>query len=83
MDHVHLLVKMKSVQSPSEIANRLKGEPSNWINKMNFIKTNFAWQRGFAVFSISESFVNKIRYYIKNQEIHHRQISFLEELDNM
>jgi len=83
MDHIHLLVKMKPIQSPSEIANQLKGEPSNWINKMKFLETDFAWQSGFAVFSVSESFVNKIRQYIKNQEVHHRHVSYLEELDNI
>jgi len=83
MDHIHLLVKMKPIQSPSEIANQLKGEPSNWINKMKFLETDFAWQSGFAVFSVSESFVNKIRQYIKNQEVHNRNVSYLEELDNI
>ncbi len=81
MDHVHLLVRVKPTKAPADVANLFKGESSNWINKNNFIRGKFAWQNGYAVFSVSESQLPVIRKYIKNQEEHHRRKSFTEEWD--
>ncbi len=83
MEHIHLLAGLKPTQAPSDIANLIKGESSNWINSNNFIHGKFAWQRGYAVFSVSESQVDKVRHYIRNQEEHHRRKSFKEELENL
>lgn len=81
VDHLHLLIQLKPNQSPSTIANLLKGESSNWINKNDFIRGKFAWQNGYGVFSVSHSNVGKVRQYIKNQEEHHRRKTFKEEYD--
>lgn len=59
--------------------NDIKGESSHWLNEQNFLKAKFNWQRGFGVFSVSESNVEDVCNYIKNQEEHHRKISFTEE----
>lgn len=83
MEHVHLLVGLKPTQASSDIANLLKGESSNWTNKNDFIRVKFAWQTGFSVFSVSESLVDKVRRYIRNQEEHHRTITYKEELDSL
>ncbi len=83
MDHMHLLMGLTPTQAPSEIANLIKGESSHWVNSNDFIREKFVWQRGFAVFSVSESQVGKVRRYIKNQEEHHRKKSFREELDSL
>ena len=40
----------------------------------------FAWQHGYAGFSVSESNVEKVRNYIEAQEQHHARIPFKEEL---
>jgi len=34
---------------------------------------------GFAAFSVSQSNLGKVKDYIRDQEIHHRRISFAEE----
>ena len=80
-DHLHLLVKMKPTQTPAQIANLLKGESSNWINQNDFLKIKFSWQNGYGVFSVSESQLDKVRYYILNQEKHHQKMTYLEEVD--
>ena len=41
-DDLHLLIKMKPSQSPSQLANLLKGESSNWINQYEFLKIKFS-----------------------------------------
>ncbi len=40
----------------------------------------FAWQVGYAAFSVSQSNRAAVVRYIANQEEHHRKISFQEEL---
>ena len=80
-DHLHLLIKMKPIQSPAHIANLLKGESSNWINQKDFLKIKFSWQNGYGVFSVSESQLDKVRYYILNQEKHHQKMTYLKEVD--
>ncbi len=82
-DHVHLLISLNPSQSPSKVINLIKGESSNWINNMNLTIGKFSWQEGYSVFSVSYSNVNRVRDYIKNQQEHHRKISFAEEIDKM
>ncbi|HVF71233.1 MAG TPA: transposase, partial [Chthoniobacterales bacterium] len=54
-----------------------------WISK-TFPECNaFAWQEGYAAFTVSESQVPKVRRYIERQEEHHRTVSFLDEFKVM
>ncbi|NQT65304.1 MAG: IS200/IS605 family transposase [FCB group bacterium] len=78
-DHVHCLFSFNPKYSISKMINDIKGESSHWLNEQKLLKAKFNWQRGFSVFSVSESNVKNVRNYIKNQEEHHRKISFTEE----
>ncbi len=42
--------------------------------------TNFGWQDGYGVFSVSASKVQTVVKYIQNQPAHHKVKSFKEEL---
>jgi len=42
--------------------------------------SNFAWQTGYGVFSVSESNVAAVTKYIAGQEEHHKKHSFQKEL---
>jgi len=57
----------------------LKGESSYWINKNNLCKQKFEWQDEYFAISVSESMVDKVREYIKNQEDHHKMKTFEHE----
>ena len=78
-DHVHCLFSFNPKYSISKMINDIKGESSHWLNEQKLLKAKFNWQRGFGVFSVSESNVDGVRNYIKNQEGHHRKITFSEE----
>jgi hypothetical protein len=41
---------------------------------------NFYWQSGYGAFSVSSADVEEVVEYIAQQEIHHRVVSFQEEL---
>ena len=59
----------------------IKGESSFWINKNNVTKTKFEWSDEYFAVSISETHINKVRDYIKNQEEHHRKKTWKEEYE--
>jgi REP element-mobilizing transposase RayT len=83
LEHIHCIISLKSGQNIDRILMLLKGESSHWINKNKLTKTKFAWQDEYFAVSVSESAINKVRDYIKNQEEHHRKKSFMEEYDEL
>ncbi len=80
-DHIHLLTLIHPRLSVSWIVKKIKGESSHLINERSLLKYKFGWQPGYSSFSVSESMVEVIKDYIKNQEKHHRKMSFEEELE--
>ena len=80
-DHVHCLISLNQEQTTAKVAQLIKGESSFWINKNKLCKENFEWQDDYFAVSVSESGVNRVREYIKNQEIHHGTKTFQQEYD--
>ena len=78
-DHVHLLTKFKPTVSISEMLRQVKANSSKWVNEEKFKLRKFAWQDGYAAFSVSESQVGAVRRYIQTQEAHHRGQSYQDE----
>lgn len=78
-DHVHLLVKIHPSFAIADTIKLIKGNSSKWINENRKISARFEWQRGYGAFSVSESMSDTVKRYIKNQEEHHREISFKDE----
>ena len=77
-DHVHLLLGLKTTHRISDLMRDLKKDSSTWIAD-NF-SPGFAWQEGYAVFTVSASNVDAVRAYIGRQEEHHRKTTFADEL---
>lgn len=82
-DHIHILVGMRPDQSVADLLQDIKSASSKWINDNKFVKHRFEWQSGYGAFSYARTEINKVIDYIKNQEVHHNQISFKEEYINM
>lgn len=57
----------------------IKGSSSKWINEKKFVKGRFEWQEGYGAFAYSKSHVSNVIAYIKDQEMHHKKLSFIEE----
>jgi REP element-mobilizing transposase RayT len=57
----------------------IKGESSHWVNKNKLLSSAFEWADEYFAVSVSESVVDKVREYVKNQEEHHRKKTFTEE----
>jgi REP element-mobilizing transposase RayT len=78
-DHCHCLVSLGVDQTIQKVMQLIKGESSFWINKQELCEKKFEWQDEYFAVSVSESNINKVREYIKNQEEHHARKSFQEE----
>ena len=78
-DHVHILLSLGPAQSLSDFIRILKSNSSKWINEQNFIGHPFEWQTGYGAFSLDDSEIERLKEYIKNQEIHHQKIRFIDE----
>lgn len=78
-DHVHILCTLPRTESVSQFIEDIKRETSKWIKTVSPIYKSFSWQRGYAIYSISQSKVDIVRKYIANQEEHHKKVSFKDE----
>lgn len=77
-DHIHLLLSLRSWHRVDYLLRDIKSKSSKWVkNEKNSI---FKWQSGYAAFSVSPTRTDAVRQYILNQENHHREASFEEEL---
>ena len=81
VDHLHILDSLNASQSIATIIQLIKGESSYWINKNKLTSQKFEWQDDYFAVSVSESGINSVREYIKNQEEHHAKKTFQQEYD--
>lgn len=81
-DHVHVLIDLPRYFALQKVAKLFKGSSSFWINKNRLTEFKFSWARGYGAFSVSASDLDRVRSYIQNQEEHHREKTFAEELDS-
>ncbi len=79
-DHIHALFILPARLSLSDMMEKLKANSSKWVHQRWPERRPFAWQEGYAAFSVSHSNLNRVKEYIENQEEHHVRRSFREEL---
>lgn len=76
-DHIHLLIQIPAPLSVAKVVLAIKSNSSRWANEQG---KKFAWQEGYAAFSVSSSSVEAVVRYIQTQEWHHAKMTFDEEL---
>ena len=77
-DHVHLLVGLEATHSLADFLREVKKASSKWVREEIDLR-DFAWQEGYAAFTVGASAMPRVRKYIANQEEHHRTKTFREE----
>lgn len=81
-DHVHLLIGLRATHCLADFMRELKKASSVWVRDEIRVPA-FAWQEGYAAFTVSATARPAVKKYIANQEEHHRRKSFKEELISM
>jgi len=75
--YAHALLSLPAVMPLAKAAQALKGISSKWMNETG--RGGFAWQEGYAAFSVSRSQVSSVISYVNSQPEHHRKHSFESE----
>lgn len=76
-DHIHLLIQLPPPLSLAKAVLAIKSNSSRSANEQG---NKFAWQQGYAAFSVSSSLVPVAIRYIQTQESHHKKMTFDAEL---
>jgi REP element-mobilizing transposase RayT len=82
-EHVHCLISLNPDKSLSDVIQLIKGESSYWINKQKITRFKFEWAVEYFGISVSESQLNNVRHYIRNQEEHHEKESWEDEYNKL
>lgn len=70
-DHIHCLFLLTRKKPIAHVMKKVKGSSSRFINQNHLTYFPFAWQKGYAVFSVSRHHVDTTYKYILNQKEHH------------
>ncbi len=79
-DHVHILFALPRTLAPSNWVKEIKRASTAAWKKAPGNPQDFAWQHGYALFSVSPSQLPTVTAYIQNQEAHHQTRTFQSEL---
>ncbi|HLO97915.1 MAG TPA: IS200/IS605 family transposase [Fimbriimonas sp.] len=77
-NHVHLLFTLSRTTTIAETMEDLKVDSSKWMKTKSGMR-EFAWQKGYGIFSVSAKETEAVKHYIENQAAHHKNLSFEEE----
>lgn len=78
-DHIHLLASLSRETCIADMLRDIKSLSSGWIHAEFPASRDFAWQSGYAAFSVSYSNLDGVRAYLAAQAEHHRHKTFQEE----
>ncbi len=77
-DHVHLALRLSSTRTAAKTVSELKTSSSVWMKEHG--ATQFAWQRGYGLFSVGPADFGALVRYIDKQKAHHAKRSFQDEM---
>jgi REP element-mobilizing transposase RayT len=77
-DHVHLAMNLATTRTAAKVVSEIKTGSSQWMKQQGI--RNFAWQRGYGLFSVSPADIAALTRYIDEQATHHRKRSFQDEM---
>ena len=78
-DHMHVLFRMGREITQAQWIMEIKRSLSVWVKEKWPERTDFYWQTGYGMFSVSSSSLDEVRDYIHNQVTHHQKMDFKSE----
>ena len=79
VDHSHTVIKLPTTLTIAKGIQVIKAGSSKWVHETYPAMANFAWQVGYGAFSISSMNLPSAIAYVRQQEEHHKKISFKDE----
>jgi REP element-mobilizing transposase RayT len=78
-DHLHILTHVHPTIAPATLIKDIKLASSDFIKNERIFPQFNGWQSGYSAFTESIKAKERLMNYIKNQEEHHKNVTFLEE----
>ncbi|MGN8224031.1 IS200/IS605 family transposase [Gracilimonas sp. BCB1] len=78
-NHIHIITHIHPSIAISSLVKDIKLASSKFIKKNELFSDFQGWQSGYGAFTYSIEAKDRLIEYVRNQEEHHKLISFLEE----
>jgi len=76
-DHVHMLIGLMASHRLDYFMRELKASSSGWVRRERDPESS--WQNGYGAFTVSSGNLDKVKGYIRNQAVHHKNKDFKTE----
>jgi putative transposase len=78
-NHLHILTDMNPSIAPMDFMKEIKVSSSVWMIRSNLFTSFDGWAVGYGSFTCSYMEIDRLIEYLKNQQEHHKKISFEDE----
>jgi REP element-mobilizing transposase RayT len=78
-DHLHIATHIHPSVSLADLVKDIKIASSGFIKEKKLFKNFNGWQEGYGAFTYSIKEKDQLIEYVKNQEEHHKTITFRDE----
>jgi REP element-mobilizing transposase RayT len=82
-DHIHIVTHIHPSVPISGLVKDIKLASNRMIKDKRLFENFQGWQEGYGIFTYSYSAKDTLIQYVKNQEEHHKKISFMEEYKSL
>jgi putative transposase len=82
-NHLHILTDIYPSIAPIDFMRDVKVSSSLWMKAGNLFPAFKGWAVGYGSFTCSYKDLDRLIEYVKNQQEHHRKISFEHEYRNL
>ncbi|MEZ5041799.1 MAG: transposase [Saprospiraceae bacterium] len=79
-DHLHIVTHIHPTVALAYLVKDIKIASSIYIKEKKLFRGFERWQIGYGAFTYSIEAKDNLIEYVKNQEIHHKEITYREEL---
>ncbi len=82
-DHIHIITHLHPSVALSDLVKDIKIASSKHIKAKNLFMIFTSWQEGYAAFTYSSDAKENLIKYVQNQEAHHKEKTFIDELKEL
>ena len=79
VNHVHILTDIHPSIASADLTRDIKASSSFCMKNTNLFPSFTGWEEGYVSFTCSYRDLNMLIEYIKNQQVHHKTMTFEDE----
>lgn len=82
-DHIHILTHIHPTIPLSTFIKDIKLASHSFIKQQSLFPSFTGWQKGYGAFTIHNNDKPRVIEYIKNQETHHKNLTWKQEMGKL